>query len=279
MQVYIEPVEEFEEIILQARTSLEQANSAGDRRGAAASHVLLGAITEDQGDFQTAIQHYKLGMQLYPLLDDAYFVNMRLALCYQALKQYPDAIQAFHGCLERGKETGEHVKMAWSLLNIGDTLLMQQKPQEAWPYLQQACTLFDEVGTTLGILWCRYCSSRTAFALGDLSGSRELAEAAAQIARQIHSVTWIAKTNHLLQQFDLHDHQDSVQMSELGEEGLSRRELEILQLLKSDLSGPAIAEQLVVSLNTVRYHTKNIYRKLGASTRLEAIQRAKEIGL
>jgi ATP/maltotriose-dependent transcriptional regulator MalT len=29
----------------------------------------------------------------------------------------------------------------------------------------------------------------------------------------------------------------------------------------------------------VRYHTKNIYRKLGVSTRLEAIQRAKEIGL
>jgi LuxR family maltose regulon positive regulatory protein len=36
---------------------------------------------------------------------------------------------------------------------------------------------------------------------------------------------------------------------------------------------------LVVSLNTVRYHTKNIYRKLGAGTRLEAIQRAKELGL
>lgn len=279
MQVYIEPFKVFDEILLQARTSLDLATSAADERAAAASHVLLGAITEDQCDFQTAIQHYRSGMQLYPLLDDAYFVNMRLALCYQALERYPEAIRAFHTCLERGQETGEHVKMAWSLLNIGDTLLMQQKPEEAWSYLQQACALFIEVGTTLGILWCNYCSSRAALALGDPENSRELANAAAQIARQMHSATWIAKTDRLLQQFDLHDTQASRQLNEPGGEVLSSRELEILQLLKSDLSGPAIADQLVVSLNTVRYHTKNIYRKLGASTRLEAIQRAKEIGL
>jgi LuxR family maltose regulon positive regulatory protein len=64
-----------------------------------------------------------------------------------------------------------------------------------------------------------------------------------------------------------------------GHEPFSPRELEVLQLLRSDLNGPAIAQRLVVSLNTVRYHTKNIYRKLGASTRLEALQRAKDLGL
>jgi predicted ATPase/DNA-binding CsgD family transcriptional regulator len=279
MQVYIEPFQVFGEIFLQAQASLELANAAGDPRAASASHVLLGAIAEDQGDFQTAIGHYQAGMQLYPVLDDAYFVNMRLALCYQALERYPEAIQVFHTCLERGQETGEHVKMAWSLLNIGDTLLLQEKPEDAWPYLQQACALFNEVGTTLGILWCKYCSSRAALALGDRTGSRELASGAAQVARQIHSATWIAKTDRLLRQLDLQDSRSSSQVNEAGEEGLSPRELEILQLLKSDLSGPAIADRLVVSLNTVRYHTKNIYRKLGASTRLEAIQRAKDIGL
>jgi LuxR family maltose regulon positive regulatory protein len=62
-------------------------------------------------------------------------------------------------------------------------------------------------------------------------------------------------------------------------EMLSQRELEVLQLLKSDLNGPEMARTLVVSLNTVRYHTKNIYQKLGVNTRLEAIQRAKGLGL
>ena len=38
--------------------------------------------------------------------------------------------------------------------------------------------------------------------------------------------------------------------------------MEVLQLLKTELSGPEIADRLTVSLNTVRYHTKNIYQKL-----------------
>jgi len=49
--------------------------------------------------------------------------------------------------------------------------------------------------------------------------------------------------------------------------------------LKSDLSGPEIASQLMVSLNTVRYHTKNIYQKLQVNTRREALARARELGL
>jgi LuxR family maltose regulon positive regulatory protein len=60
---------------------------------------------------------------------------------------------------------------------------------------------------------------------------------------------------------------------------LSARELEVLRLLGTDLSGPDIARELVVSLNTVRTHTKNIYSKLGVSGRREAVTRARELGL
>lgn len=60
---------------------------------------------------------------------------------------------------------------------------------------------------------------------------------------------------------------------------LSERELEVLRLLGSELSGPEIARHLVVSLNTVRTHTKNIYAKLGASSRRQAVARAAELGL
>ena len=48
---------------------------------------------------------------------------------------------------------------------------------------------------------------------------------------------------------------------------LSDRELDVLRLLASELSGPEIARHLVVSLNTVRTHTKNIYAKLGVGSR------------
>ncbi len=62
-------------------------------------------------------------------------------------------------------------------------------------------------------------------------------------------------------------------------EPLSERELEVLRLLGSDLDGPGIARELVVSLNTVRTHTKNVYAKLGVNSRRAAVTRAAELGL
>ena len=62
-------------------------------------------------------------------------------------------------------------------------------------------------------------------------------------------------------------------------EPLSERELEVLRLLATDLDGPDIARELVVSLNTVRTHTKNIYAKLGVNNRRAAVSRAAELDL
>ena len=62
-------------------------------------------------------------------------------------------------------------------------------------------------------------------------------------------------------------------------EPLSERELEVLKLLRSELSGPEIAQQLIVSLNTLRTHTKNIFNKLGVNNRRAAIRRAEELDL
>ena len=62
-------------------------------------------------------------------------------------------------------------------------------------------------------------------------------------------------------------------------EPLSERELEVLKLLRSELSGPEIAQQLIVSLNTLRTHTKNIFSKLGVNNRRAAVRRAEELDL
>ena len=62
-------------------------------------------------------------------------------------------------------------------------------------------------------------------------------------------------------------------------EPLSERELDVLRLLGTDLDGPDIARELVVSLNTVRTHTKNIYAKLGVNNRRAAVRRARELDL
>ncbi len=59
---------------------------------------------------------------------------------------------------------------------------------------------------------------------------------------------------------------------------LTERELQILHLLATDLTTNEIADQLVVSVGTVRTHTKNIYSKLDAHSRFEAVTRAQEMG-
>ncbi|MFG1815580.1 LuxR C-terminal-related transcriptional regulator [Kribbella sp. NPDC049174] len=62
-------------------------------------------------------------------------------------------------------------------------------------------------------------------------------------------------------------------------EPLTERELAVMRLLASDLDGPSIARELVVSLNTVRTHTRNIYAKFGVNNRRAAVRRAHQLNL
>jgi LuxR family transcriptional regulator, maltose regulon positive regulatory protein len=61
--------------------------------------------------------------------------------------------------------------------------------------------------------------------------------------------------------------------------GLTTAELRVLQYLPTHLSFPMVAEQLYVSANTVKTHARAVYRKLDASSRGEAVVRAREAGL
>jgi LuxR family maltose regulon positive regulatory protein len=73
--------------------------------------------------------------------------------------------------------------------------------------------------------------------------------------------------------------EDRMPIKQVLIEPLSERELDVLRLLDTDLDGPGIARQLVVSLHTVRSHTKSIYAKLGVNNRRAAVGRAVELDL
>jgi LuxR family maltose regulon positive regulatory protein len=64
-----------------------------------------------------------------------------------------------------------------------------------------------------------------------------------------------------------------------GTDALSDAELSVLRLLRSQLSQREIAGELHLSFNTIKTHTRNIYRKLGVAERAEAISRARELSL
>ncbi|HVO71087.1 MAG TPA: LuxR C-terminal-related transcriptional regulator [Aggregatilineaceae bacterium] len=62
-------------------------------------------------------------------------------------------------------------------------------------------------------------------------------------------------------------------------EPLSARELEVLRLIADGLSNQEIAQRLFLSLRTVKYHSGNIYGKLGVKNRTQALRKARELGL
>ncbi len=62
-------------------------------------------------------------------------------------------------------------------------------------------------------------------------------------------------------------------------EPLSKREIEILQLIAEGLTNPKIASRLYLSPNTVKVHTHNIYGKLGVNNRTQAVMKARALGM
>jgi LuxR family maltose regulon positive regulatory protein len=60
---------------------------------------------------------------------------------------------------------------------------------------------------------------------------------------------------------------------------LTKREMEILRMLPTRLSQREIGRRLFVSYNTVHSHMRSIYRKLGVSSRVDAVARARDEGL
>ena len=60
---------------------------------------------------------------------------------------------------------------------------------------------------------------------------------------------------------------------------LSEREVEILRLLATDLTQREIGAELFVSFNTVKTHSRTVFRKLGVSSRADAVARGRELGL
>lgn len=70
-----------------------------------------------------------------------------------------------------------------------------------------------------------------------------------------------------------------INQAELDRLGISKRELEVLQLMAKGHSNSEIASELFVSLNTVKTHAAKIFEKLEVARRIQAVEKAKQLGL
>jgi NarL family two-component system response regulator LiaR len=71
----------------------------------------------------------------------------------------------------------------------------------------------------------------------------------------------------------------SVNQKELESMNLSKRELEVLQLMSEGLSNKEIADRLFVSLSTIKTHSNNLFDKMNVERRTQAIDKAKRLGI
>jgi LuxR family maltose regulon positive regulatory protein len=80
----------------------------------------------------------------------------------------------------------------------------------------------------------------------------------------------------LLAHFEIEQFNDEELVSLLEIEPLSSRELDVMKMLVTDLTGPEITQEMNIALSTFRFHTRNIYSKLMVNNRRSAVRRAKE---
>jgi DNA-binding CsgD family transcriptional regulator len=76
-----------------------------------------------------------------------------------------------------------------------------------------------------------------------------------------------------------HSTQTEINQQEITKLGISKRELEVLNLMASGLSNEEIATKLFISLNTVKTHSSNIFLKLDVKRRTQAVEKAKRLNI
>ena len=117
--------------------------------------------------------------------------------------------------------------------------------------------------------------SRIHLALGDLAGARTLMrEIDGVLKRRPDLGTLVCEAQALRTQLS-EDHAPSVP----GASSLTSAELRVLPMLATHLSFPEIGADLFLSPHTVKSQAMSIYRKLGASSRSQAVARSRELGL
>ncbi|MGN6172779.1 MAG: LuxR C-terminal-related transcriptional regulator [Streptosporangiaceae bacterium] len=117
--------------------------------------------------------------------------------------------------------------------------------------------------------------ARVHLSLADLAGVRTLVREIDGLLRRRPGLGTLAEQAQALRD-QLSEHRGSIVP---GASSLTGAELRVLPLLSTYLPMPEIGEQLFLSRHTIKTHAKSIYRKLGATTRGEAVRRARELGL
>ncbi|MFC5265797.1 LuxR C-terminal-related transcriptional regulator [Kribbella qitaiheensis] len=256
--------------------------------------VAMARIREAEGDPDAALDLYDEAERLYvgDFSPDVRPVPAMRARVWIAQGRLGDVSSWLS---ERGLSSDDELSYLHEFehVTLARALLAQQRSDEAIGLLERLRQAADEGGrSTIEILVLQALTQQLrgdvpaalvplerALVLAEPEGYfRIFVDEGAPMAALLKAARQTEYVGRLLTAFDKTELHKTTKKQALIEP-LSERELDVLRLLGTDLDGPDIARELIVSLNTVRTHTQHIYAKLGVNNRRAAVRRAEELDL
>ena len=212
------------------------------------------------------------------------------------LKTYLDS-----GELEPSGSTGADVIRNFELLLYARIMLADKNYLDAYRILTKVLPAFSQLGhrvkvveTHILIALSQNALGRTRQAFDSIKIALELGfsadflrvflEDGPEVVKLVRQTRTEGESASFAQQIlaagqDLPVTDEPVKNIPVLEESLSKREIEILRLLESELTVPEIAANIYISVSTLRTHIRNIYRKLDTHSRYETVSKAKELNI
>lgn len=276
--------------------ALELAQQSGHTAALAQCHLHLARLRRAQGDLAGAQVALDAAATFVAQGVPAWIEPMFLAERVYLYLDQGAATKARHVLASRGTVVESTAGSIREDLPLARARLLLRQGRNA-----DACTLLDDIIVSAGqssrqgrmiealilrALACDALNDETA-ALDHLQRALSIAEpegyvrifldAGARLARLLHRIGSVY-AHRLLEAFPLSVRERAVDRPELPEP-LTNRERDVLRLMARGLTYRQIAGELVVSVNTVRYHIKSLYSKLQVNSRTLALARARELRL
>jgi LuxR family maltose regulon positive regulatory protein len=161
-----------------------------------------------------------------------------------------------------------HLALGCALLELGKTQEAERELERAEFVRRTTEPRLGSIHTLVVLAAARIARGRLTLAAAELAVAREQLTAFADAGRL---PTMLARVESALA--------SALGGAEHPVEPPTPAELAVLRLLATDLSQREIGSRLFLSVNTVKTHSRNLYRKLGASSREDAVRRAEAVGL
>ena len=206
--------------------------------------------------------------------------SWKLGYAYQLQGNYAAASEAYEEVISTGEATGNVIFVIMAMIGLGGIQQERGELEQAASTYRRALALYgDQLLPSAGHACLGLAQIHLAWR--ELDAAQHYAEQGAQLT-ELQGDDLHARCQSLLVQINRareHAEPETLVGNNALVEPLSERELEVLHLIAAGQKNQEVADALVISLNTVRYHTKNLYGKLGVHKRTQAVAKARALGV